>query len=121
MLQATSGADLRREPAEYTISHSIWFALGVAYAQHGLYLIPDMVVTGHERDKASGIELIRLRTKDLRPFDVEHWASMVEKLLKPLGFIVYKQLQFLVIEIPTGRKVRLEDVTESSQPTEGVK
>jgi hypothetical protein len=86
------------------MSYAVWFALGVAYALHGLYMKPDMVVTDHEKSGEKEGEgkrtshQVKLRTKHLADFDANHWCAVVKKQLEPLGYKVTLEVQHLVLE-----------------------
>lgn len=112
MLQIRSSADNGR------MSYAIWFALGVAYALHALYMKPDMTVTDHEPAKRGPdvaertSHTVKLRTKDLEQFDADHWHAVVKKQLEPMGYKVTQEVQHLVIEWAEGSVDRLYTVVE---------
>lgn len=98
MLQIKSSAHNGR------MSYAMWFAVGVAYALHSLYMKPDMMITDHEPATrgAAGAEpacsVVKLRTKDLAEFDAQHWHAVVKKNLEPMGYKVTLEVQHLAIE-----------------------
>lgn len=118
MLQVKKGAVTDR------MSYAMWFALGVAYFAHSLYQTDNMVITLHERGNPEAPEVdgrvqrVKLRTSDLREFDANHWAAVVFRRLRPMGYLVYRELQHLVIEFNPSRVKELYEVITQYQSTD---
>lgn len=112
MLTAKAGVNLDMLPKE------VWFALGVAYMQHRLYMGNETVVTRVEHipdekdQRRAGWYVVRLRATDLRDFDREHWRAVLERYLTPLGFFITEELHHLKIEFTPARVGKLYGRTE---------
>lgn len=104
---------LKKGAASCVMPRELWFALGVAHAMHTMYMTPDVVVTDFEKQLlADGgpdnwQNVVKLRTRDLREFDQQHWQAVVTRQLEPMGFEVTRDAQHLMIEFRTAKAERV--------------
>jgi hypothetical protein len=117
---------LRKGAVDSVMPRELWFALGIAHATHSMFNLPDLVVTDHKKpdpdnpDGNGAAHVVKLRVRDMREFDQQHWCMMLSRHLDPMGFTVYSEVQHLVIEYRPDQSGRVHHVeTETTTNTGG--
>lgn len=114
---------LRKGASDTAMPREVWFALGIAHALHGMYILPDLVVTDFSKPDPELTEhkqpscIVKLRMRDMREFDRNHFVCVLARNLEPMGFMVYSDLQHAIIEFRPENSGRVHAIETHVEPS----